>query len=74
MSLTVSLISNIWSTEFTDYQIKAKGTLMQMVAADWLRSDKREDDLGGRPGSIVQVDFLLVFWFLTLIIFSHHVA
>jgi hypothetical protein len=28
---------------------------MQMVAADWLKSDKREDDLGGRPGSIVQV-------------------
>ncbi|KAA8550387.1 hypothetical protein F0562_002071 [Nyssa sinensis] len=24
-------------------KIKAKGTLMQMVAADWLRSDKRED-------------------------------
>ncbi|KAL0402269.1 UNVERIFIED_CONTAM: protein ENHANCED DISEASE RESISTANCE 2 [Sesamum latifolium] len=35
--------------------ITAKGTLMQMVAADWLRSDKREDDLAGRPGSIVQV-------------------
>ncbi|XP_038992733.1 protein ENHANCED DISEASE RESISTANCE 2-like [Hibiscus syriacus] len=35
-------------------KFKAKGTLMQMVAADWLRSDKREDDLGGRPGSIVQ--------------------
>ena len=26
---------------------------MKMVAADWLRSDKREDDLGGRYGSIV---------------------
>ncbi|KAL0322329.1 UNVERIFIED_CONTAM: protein ENHANCED DISEASE RESISTANCE 2 [Sesamum calycinum] len=39
-----------------DHQkITAKGTLMQMVAADWLRSDKREDDLAGRPGSIVQV-------------------
>ncbi|XP_058101735.1 protein ENHANCED DISEASE RESISTANCE 2-like isoform X1 [Magnolia sinica] len=38
-----------------DHQkIKAKGTLMQMVAADWLKSDKREDDLGGRPESIVQ--------------------
>ncbi|XP_030447897.1 protein ENHANCED DISEASE RESISTANCE 2-like [Syzygium oleosum] len=38
-----------------DHQkVKAKGTLVQMVAADWLRSDKREDDLGGRPGSIVQ--------------------
>ncbi|KAM3374195.1 protein ENHANCED DISEASE RESISTANCE 2-like isoform X1 [Capsicum galapagoense] len=35
-------------------KIKAKGTLMQMVAADWLKSDKREDDLGGRPGGIVQ--------------------
>ncbi|KAI4334386.1 hypothetical protein L6164_019086 [Bauhinia variegata] len=35
-------------------KVKAKGTLMKMVAADWLRSDKREDDLGGRPGSIVQ--------------------
>ncbi|PRQ33532.1 putative protein ENHANCED DISEASE RESISTANCE 2, PH domain, START [Rosa chinensis] len=35
-------------------KVKAKGMLMQMVAADWLRSDKREDDLGGRPGSIVQ--------------------
>ncbi|WRX32788.1 START domain - like 10 [Theobroma cacao] len=36
-------------------KFKATGTLMQMVAADWLRSDKREDDLGGRPGGIVQV-------------------
>ncbi|KAK6136174.1 hypothetical protein DH2020_030065 [Rehmannia glutinosa] len=36
-------------------KIKAKGTLMQMVAADWLRSDKREDDLAGRYGGIVQV-------------------
>ncbi|XP_012476413.1 protein ENHANCED DISEASE RESISTANCE 2 isoform X1 [Gossypium raimondii] len=35
-------------------KFKAKCTLMQMVAADWLRSDTREDDLGGRPGSIVQ--------------------
>ncbi|XP_059300445.1 protein ENHANCED DISEASE RESISTANCE 2-like isoform X2 [Lycium ferocissimum] len=35
-------------------KIKAKGTLTQMVAADWLKSDKREDDLGGRPGGIVQ--------------------
>ena len=26
---------------------------MKMVAANWLRSDKREDDLGGRFGSIV---------------------
>ncbi|XP_021981617.1 protein ENHANCED DISEASE RESISTANCE 2-like isoform X1 [Helianthus annuus] len=33
---------------------KAKGTLMQLVAADWLKSDKREDDLAGRFGGIVQ--------------------
>jgi len=31
--------------------------LMEMVGADWLKSDKREDDLGGRAGSIVQVLF-----------------
>ncbi|XP_062092946.1 protein ENHANCED DISEASE RESISTANCE 2-like [Humulus lupulus] len=38
-----------------DHQkVKAKGTLMQMVGADWMRSDKREDDLGCRPNSIVQ--------------------
>lgn len=35
-------------------KIKAKGTLMQMVAADWIRSDKREDDLAGRSRGIVQ--------------------
>ncbi|KAI8563702.1 hypothetical protein RHMOL_Rhmol03G0129700 [Rhododendron molle] len=35
-------------------KVKAKGSLMQMVAADWIRSDKREDDLGSRPGGIVQ--------------------
>ena len=28
---------------------------MQLAGADWLRSDRREDNLGGRPGSIVQV-------------------
>ena len=33
---------------------------MQMVAADWLKSDKREDDLAGRPGSVVQVDIQFV--------------
>ncbi|KAH9288176.1 hypothetical protein KI387_032293, partial [Taxus chinensis] len=35
-------------------KIKAKGTLMPMVAADWLRSNKREDNLAGRPGSFIQ--------------------
>ncbi|KNA15104.1 hypothetical protein SOVF_101280 [Spinacia oleracea] len=35
-------------------KIKANQTLMKMVGADWITSDKREDDLGGRPGSIVQ--------------------
>ncbi|KAG6476438.1 hypothetical protein ZIOFF_065679 [Zingiber officinale] len=34
-------------------KIKANGTLMQMVAADWLKSDRREDDLASRPGAIV---------------------
>ncbi|GFZ07060.1 pleckstrin homology (PH) and lipid-binding START domains-containing protein [Actinidia rufa] len=33
---------------------KAKSTLLQMVAADWIRSDKRKDDLGSHPGGIVQ--------------------
>ncbi|KAI3731002.1 hypothetical protein L1987_62185 [Smallanthus sonchifolius] len=33
---------------------KAKGTMMEMVGADWLQSDKREDDLAGRSGGIVQ--------------------
>ncbi|THU56149.1 hypothetical protein C4D60_Mb11t14210 [Musa balbisiana] len=38
-----------------DHQkVKASDTLMQMVAADWLKSDKREDDLGGRSDGIVQ--------------------
>lgn len=36
-------------------QIKASGTLMKMVAADWLKSDKREDNLSGRPSGIIQV-------------------
>ncbi|XP_048232207.1 protein ENHANCED DISEASE RESISTANCE 2-like isoform X3 [Ricinus communis] len=35
-------------------KVKSKGTLMQMVGADWLRSSHREDDLGSRPDSIVQ--------------------
>ncbi|KAM7267530.1 hypothetical protein ACFE04_009696 [Oxalis oulophora] len=35
-------------------KIKAKSTLMQMVGADWIKSDKREDNIGGRPGSIIQ--------------------
>ncbi|CAA3014807.1 ENHANCED DISEASE RESISTANCE 2-like [Olea europaea subsp. europaea] len=35
-------------------KIRAEGTLMEMVAADWLRSVKREDNLAGRPGGIVQ--------------------
>jgi hypothetical protein len=28
---------------------------MQMVGADWVKSNKREDDLGGRTGGLVQV-------------------
>ncbi|XP_019099859.1 PREDICTED: protein ENHANCED DISEASE RESISTANCE 2-like isoform X2 [Camelina sativa] len=35
-------------------KVKANGTLMQMIGADWISSDKREDDLGGRLGGLVQ--------------------
>ncbi|KAJ9559020.1 hypothetical protein OSB04_013634 [Centaurea solstitialis] len=43
------------ATYFQDRKkIKAKRTLMQTVGVEWLRSDKREDDVAGRPGSIVQ--------------------
>ncbi|KAG8645249.1 hypothetical protein MANES_10G046900v8 [Manihot esculenta] len=35
-------------------KVKAKGTLMQIVGADWLRSNRPESDLGSRPDSIVQ--------------------
>jgi hypothetical protein len=49
------ILSVFWTKLFSLLQIKAKGTLMQMVGADWVRSDRREDDLGGRPDSIVQV-------------------
>uniref|UniRef100_A0A0D3BXX7 START domain-containing protein n=3 Tax=Brassica TaxID=3705 RepID=A0A0D3BXX7_BRAOL len=35
-------------------KVKANGTMMQMVGADWISSDKREDDLGGRLGGLVQ--------------------
>lgn len=35
-------------------KVKAKATLMQMVGADWLRSERREDDLSSRPDSIIQ--------------------
>ena len=46
---------------------------MQMVAADWLNSDKREDDLGGRPGGIVQVFLrrkITVYPVVTILLFS----
>ncbi|KAM0892646.1 hypothetical protein ACQ4PT_025632 [Festuca glaucescens] len=36
------------------HKIKANSTQMQMVGADWIKSDKREDDLAGRPGGLVQ--------------------
>nr|CAB3499361.1 unnamed protein product [Digitaria exilis] len=42
------------SDESTHAVIKANNTLMQMVGADWIKSDKREDDLAGRPGGLVQ--------------------
>ncbi|KAL8204734.1 hypothetical protein R6Q57_010357 [Mikania cordata] len=42
-------------TYFKDRKkIKAQHTLMQTVAVEWLRSDKQENDLAARPGSIVQ--------------------
>ncbi|KAG4941498.1 hypothetical protein JHK87_045369 [Glycine soja] len=36
-------------------KVKAERTLMQMVGADWIQSNSRQDDLCSRPGSIVQV-------------------
>lgn len=51
----LTCVSSPYLSLLSFVQVKAKGTLMQMVAADWLKSDKCEDDLGGRPGSIVQV-------------------
>ncbi|BBG97811.1 Pleckstrin homology and lipid-binding START domains-containing protein [Prunus dulcis] len=49
-------------------KIKAKNTLMQLVGVDWLRSDKREDDLGSRYGGIVQVPgttmYTLAFYYM----------
>lgn len=38
---------------------------MEMVAADWLRSVKREDNLAGRPGGIVQVWYTVVYFLQT---------
>ncbi|KAJ4895836.1 Pleckstrin homology (PH) and lipid-binding START domains-containing protein [Raphanus sativus] len=35
-------------------KVKATDTMMQMIGADWISSDKREDDLGGRLGGVVQ--------------------
>ncbi|CAN1258078.1 Protein ENHANCED DISEASE RESISTANCE 2-like [Linum perenne] len=36
------------------HKVKARGTLMQLVGADWLKSDQWEQDLGSRPDGIVQ--------------------
>lgn len=47
-------------------KVKATNTLMQLVGADWLRCDRREDDLCSRPGSIVQV-----FYFSFICILSY---
>lgn len=35
-------------------KITAESTLLETVAVDWLKSDKREDHLASRPGNIVQ--------------------
>ncbi|KAG8088707.1 hypothetical protein GUJ93_ZPchr0010g7698 [Zizania palustris] len=49
---------------FLDRQkIKANSTLMQMVGADWIKSFKREDDLAGQPGGLVQSGAHDLFWF-----------
>ncbi|KAA3453406.1 Homeobox-leucine zipper ATHB-14-like protein [Gossypium australe] len=48
--------------------IKANGALMQMVGADWLISEKREDNLGSRLGGIVQHRY--VTRKLTLVVYS----
>ncbi|KAG6410114.1 hypothetical protein SASPL_128163 [Salvia splendens] len=40
-------------------KIKAKGTLMQLVGADWIKSSQREDDLAGRSNGIVSVSLSL---------------
>lgn len=45
---------------------------MEMVGADWLRSDKREDDLGGRPGGIVQVSVLFFAFCFVCILYIRH--
>lgn len=37
----------------TRQKVKANDTLMQMIGADWISSDKREDDLGARLGGLV---------------------
>ncbi|KAK9078528.1 hypothetical protein SSX86_002585 [Deinandra increscens subsp. villosa] len=60
-------LPNSWSTpELSLFQIRgetfledrkkitAENTLLQTVAIDWLKSDKREDHLASRPGNIVQ--------------------
>ncbi|XP_076887154.1 protein ENHANCED DISEASE RESISTANCE 2-like [Bidens hawaiensis] len=42
-------------TFFEDHKkITAENTLLQTVAVDWLKSDKREDHLASRPENIVQ--------------------
>lgn len=52
-------------------QVKANDTLMQLVAADWLKSDKREDNLGARPG-IVQVPPRMQTNFFVLLFFDKY--
>ena len=44
---------------------------MQMVGADWIKSDRREDDLASRCGSIVQVWPLILYIFLSLSFFFY---
>lgn len=53
-STTVASVHLTFHLNF-HHQGKAKGTLMEFIGADWIKSNKREDDLGGRPGGITQV-------------------
>lgn len=36
------------------FQVKAGTPLMQLVAADWFKSNKREDHIAARDGCVIQ--------------------
>ncbi|KAG6412705.1 hypothetical protein SASPL_125390 [Salvia splendens] len=51
-------------------KIKAKGALMQLVGADWIKSSKREDNLAGRSNGIVSVSPSLSLFFFERYIYN----